>query len=122
MEFIAAATLRALLLATEIATKRIFLGAGEADTNPNLFVAEAREIVDLSRAVAKDQEYRKVFVVDCGVIPSLFMVVMICREREVREAAVEVLEDCGDRMEVTWNASEISKIGRQVLMAEDGVC
>lgn len=118
-DLIAASTLRALLIATEVATKRIYLGDKEAN-NPNSFVLEATEIVDLSRIVAADQGHKKVFVVDCGIVPSLFVIIMICRERSVRQAAIEVLESCGDRMEVTWNAAEIARIGRQVLEAESG--
>lgn len=63
-----------------------------------------------SRFVA-DRCSKKGFVVDCGIVPSLFVVVTICRDRDVREGAIEVLESCGERMETTWNAAEIARLG-----------
>jgi hypothetical protein len=117
LDFIAAATQRVLALATDISTQRIFLGAA-GTSNPGLFVSEAKEIVELTRRIAADRHFRKGFVVDCGIVPSLFVVITLCRDRSVREDAIKVLESCGERMEVTWNAAAIAQIGKQILEAE----
>lgn len=119
LDFIAAATLRVLALATDISTQRIFLGAANT-TNPGLFVPEAKEIVELTRRIAKESGFKKGFVVDCGIVPSLFVVITLCRNRTVRQDAIEVLESCGERMEVTWNAAAVAKIGKQILEADVG--
>lgn len=120
LDFIAAATLRVLTLATIISTQRIFLGAANTK-NPGLFVAEAKEIVLLTRRIITERGFKKGFVVDCGIVPSLFVVITICRNRMVREDAIAVLESCGERMEVTWNAAAVAKIGKQILEAGDGI-
>lgn len=118
VEFIAAATQRVLVLATDISAQRIFFGAGGA-SNPDLFVPEGREIVELTRKVVENKCFKKTFVVDCGIVPSLFVAFLICRNKSIREEAVRVLELAGDRMEVTWNAAAVAQMGRELLRAED---
>ncbi|KUJ08752.1 uncharacterized protein LY89DRAFT_724773 [Mollisia scopiformis] len=118
LDFIAAAAQRTVGVATILALQRIFLGAGGA-SNPGLFVPEALEIVDLSRRISENQCFKKAFVLDCGVVASLFVVITICRTRHIREEAIEVLESCGERMEITWNAASMAKVGRELLEAED---
>ncbi|CZR54913.1 uncharacterized protein PAC_04798 [Phialocephala subalpina] len=119
-DFIAAGTLRVLALATDLAVQRVFLGAA-GSTHPELFAPEAMEVVALSRKIVSNRSFKKTFVFDCGIVPTLFVVVTNCWKRSLREEAIEVLESCGERMEVTWNAAAVAQIGRQILQAEDAM-
>ncbi|KAF8854580.1 hypothetical protein BDZ45DRAFT_805722 [Acephala macrosclerotiorum] len=119
-DFIAAATLRVLALATDLAVLRVFLGAA-GSTNPELFAPEAMEVVSLSRKIVTNDSFKRIFVFDCGIVPTLFVVVTNCWKRSLREEAIEVLESCGERMEATWNAAAVAKIGRQILQADDAM-
>lgn len=105
-EFIAAATLRSLALVAEISVRKISAPAGTMD----LFVKDACEIVDLSRRIVTDSSFRKTFVFECGILPALFITVMLCPERNIREEIVQVLKLAEGRIEVTWNAVEVVRI------------
>ncbi|KAE8451405.1 hypothetical protein EG329_004034 [Mollisiaceae sp. DMI_Dod_QoI] len=120
-DFVATATLRLLALSTNIAGQQAFLG-GQASGNPELFVPEVTEVMHLARKVVAERCFRKTFVFDCGIVPTLFVVIMNCKRREVREEAVEILRSCGERMEITWNAAAVARLGEQLLRAEDGLC
>jgi Fungal specific transcription factor domain len=114
--FIGAATLRCLALGTDISVQRICL---KIDKRPKeLFEAEAREIVDLMRQVVMDHRFKKSFGFDCGMVPALFIAIMICRNREIREEAVRILRLAEGRIEVVWDASKVADLGEEMLRAE----
>ena len=74
--------------------------------------------MNLTRAVVADTRFKKTFVFDCGVIPSLFITIMICRNRSIREEAIRILRMAEGRMEITWNAATVADMGEKVLNAE----
>ena len=92
-DFISAATMRAIALATDISVQRVCLKS--KDRPPELFEAEARELIDLTRRVVTNHQFKKRFGFDCGVVPVLFIAIMICRNRSVREEAIGVLRMAG---------------------------
>lgn len=110
-DFIAAATLRSLVLVAEISVRKISARAGTMD----LFVKEACEIVDLTRRIVMDSSFRKTFVFECGILPALFLTVMLCPERRIREDIIQVLKLAEGRIEVTWNAVEVAKIAESFI-------
>lgn len=116
-DFIGAAALRCLALGTDISIQRVCLRIGSRPKE--VFEAEAREIVDLTRRVVLDPRFKKAFGFDCGVVPSLFIVIMICRNREIREEAISVLRMAEGRIETVWDASKIAELGERKLKAEE---
>ncbi|KAE9368242.1 hypothetical protein N431DRAFT_414528 [Stipitochalara longipes BDJ] len=115
--FIGAATLRCLALGTDISVQRVCLNI---ENRPKkLFEAEARELVDLTRRVVSDPRFKKSFGFDCGIVPALFIAIMICRDREIREEAIEILRMAKGRVEVVWDASKVAELGEKMLKAEE---
>jgi hypothetical protein len=115
--FIGAATLRCLALGTDISVQRVCL---KIDKRPKeLFEVEAREILDLTRRVVLDHRFKKTFGFDCGVVPALFIAVMICRNREIREEAIRILRLAEGRIEVVWDAVKVAELGERMLRAEE---
>lgn len=110
-DFIAAATLRCLGLVSEMSVRKISRTTG-------LFVKEATEIIDLTRRVVTNRRYRKTFVFDCGVLPSLFLTVMLCPEQSIRKEIVDVLKLAEGRLEVTWDAVEIARMAKLFMDAD----
>jgi hypothetical protein len=115
--FIGAATVRCLALGTDISIQRVCLKA--ENRSKILFEAQAREIVDLTRRVLSDPRFKKSFSFDCGFVPALFIAIMICRNREIREEAIEVLRMAKGRVEVVWDASKVAELGEKMLKAEE---
>lgn len=115
-DFVGAATLRCLALGTDISVQRVCLRSGKRPKE--LFEVEAREIVDLTRRCVLDHRFKKSFGFDCGVVPALFIAVMICRNRQIREDAISVLRMAEGRIEVVWDASKVAEIGERMLKVE----
>lgn len=116
--FIAAATLRVSGLSTEITAQRMAM-RGKAATD--LYEYESREIIDLSRLVIADPSFRKKFMFDCGIVPGLFIVVVICENMDLRKEAFQLLKQTVPRREGAWDSTTLVAVATQVLqMAEAG--
>lgn len=116
-DFASAAAVKIMALVTDISILRVYYGNGEIPTDA--FVSQSRETVDLCRRIVRDPRFKKTFVMDCGTIPALFVTVMICRDREIREEAVVLLRESSPRMEVVWDASTIADVCENMMRAED---
>ena len=115
-DFVAAATLRVSGLSTEITAQRMAIRGSDAS---GLYEYEAREIIYLSRLVIGDPTFQGKFVFDCGVVPGLFIVVVICENLEIRREALRVLKSTVPRREGTWDSVALVKVAEQVVqMAE----
>lgn len=114
----AAMTMKALALATDLAVQRgceavnVKLGIPEND-----FVKEATEIIELCRAVANRPSFYKGFVFDCGIVPSLFIVLFSCKNIQVRRRIVEALKKAEGRSEMVWEANRVRELGEMMLAA-----
>lgn len=115
-EFGAAATLRISGLSTEIAAQRIAVRGGNTS---GLFEDESREIIDLSRLIIADPSFRRSFVFDCGIVPGLFIVTVICDNLEIKKEALHVLRGTIPRREGAWDSRMLTVVAEQVVqMAE----
>lgn len=115
-DFVGAAMLRCLALGTDMSIQRVCM---KTHARPaELFEAEAQEIIDLSRRVVRDHRFKHSFGFDCGIIPSLFIAIMLCRKREIRKQGIEILRMAEGRVEVVWDASQIAEVGERMLRAE----
>ncbi|KAL5315158.1 hypothetical protein ACEPPN_017809 [Leptodophora sp. 'Broadleaf-Isolate-01'] len=115
-DFIAAASLRCLELVAEISVRKILVPVGIVDE----FMKEATEIVDLSRRIVADSGFKKTFVFECGILPALFITVMLCPKRSVRMDIIQVLKLAEGRVEVTWDAIEVARMAKFFMGAEGG--
>lgn len=113
--FAAAATLRVRAISTELASKRV---CARALSPPDLFIAESREIVNLSKLVAADPSFRKSFVWDCGIVPGLSIVVAACLDMSIRKEALEVLKQIVPRREGAWDSVTAVKFGERSLQMD----
>jgi hypothetical protein len=113
--FAPAATLRVQAVSTDLAAQRVCT----RDMNPfDLFAPESRKIVDLSRRVAADPNFRKGFVFDCGIVPGLFIVVVACLDTSIRKEALQLLKDVIPRREGAWDSFVLAKAGEKTLQIE----
>ena len=117
-DFVGATTLRARALSTELASQRVC--ALELDSS--YFNQKSREIVDLSRIVADDPSFLKSFVWDCGIIPSLSIVLACCLDRSIRKEALQLLKQSIPRREGVWDSLTAAKFGEEICRWEPVDC
>jgi hypothetical protein len=116
-DFVAAATLRVSGLSTEITAQRMVIRGKDAS---DLYEHESREIINLSQLVIADPTFRKAFVFDCGIVPGLFIVIVICENMAIRKEAFQLLQKTVPRREGAWDSTVLVKVAEQVLqVAED---
>ncbi|KAH8649481.1 hypothetical protein BGZ60DRAFT_201347 [Tricladium varicosporioides] len=102
----AAMTMKALALATDLAVRRGCEAVNtESGIPKNSFIKEAIDIVELCRAVVNHASFYKGFVFDCGIVPSLFIVLFSCENIKVRRQIVDVLKKAEGRSEMVWEAN-----------------
>jgi hypothetical protein len=82
------------------------------------YLPEYREIVSLAKAIYKDPKMQAVFSVDFGLIPALYCVVKMCRDRVVRREAIALLR-LAPRREGIWQSSLIAAIGEWIMQLEE---
>lgn len=66
-----------------------------------------------------DHRFKKSFGFDCGVVPALFIAVMIFRNRGIREEAIRILRLAEGRIEVVWDTAKVAELGERMLRAEE---
>jgi hypothetical protein len=115
-DFVAAATLRVSGLSTEITAQWLTI-RGTAATD--LYEYESREIIHLSRLVMADPSFRRSFVFDCGFVPALFMVVVVCENIRLRKEALELLKQSMPRREGTWDSVHLVAAAEQFLQMRE---
>jgi len=106
--FAAAATLRVRALSTELATKRV---CARELSSCYFYNPECQEIVDLSRLLASEPSFRKPLVWDCGIIPGLATVIIVCLEMNLRKEALQILKQIAPRREGAWDSSTAVQFG-----------
>jgi len=115
-EFAAAATIRVIMLSTELSVYSISHACGiiASCDMENKF----RELVALSGRVVRNPRFKRTFVMDCGIVPCLFVVVVVCQSRDLKLEAVRLLREAVGRKEVVWDAKMIADMGDNILKAE----
>ena len=65
-------------------------------------------------------KFVKGFVFDAGIIPSLWIIVMLCPDRELKMEATKILRSMDGRVECVWNSTTVAETGEQALaLAEE---
>jgi len=86
-------------------------GAAFTSTPYSKFLPEFREIISLSKFVVSHHGFSKSFVFDFGIIPTLFIVLVTCRDTDLRREIVAVLRDMGSRREGMWDGTMMANAG-----------
>lgn len=83
------------------------------------FLPEYCEIVGLCQAVANHPRFVRSYVFDVGIVPILFLVVVKCRDKMVRQEAILVLKGASPRREGMWDSMMVARIGEVLMRAEE---
>lgn len=74
------------------------------------------EILDLAKQVSLEPAFqRQVFVMDCGLVSALFVVMTSPLEISINEDALELMKDIRPRREGTWDSVVLSKAGAEYI-------
>jgi hypothetical protein len=117
-DFVGAATLRIHALTLELSLRAANF-EGFSPQFYDVFLPEYCEIVALCRAVTNHSRFVRSYVFDVGIVPILFVVVVKCRDKMVRQEAIAVLKAASPRREGLWDSMMVAKIGEALIMAEE---
>lgn len=80
----------------------------------------AQKILSIGRKLVQHPKFVKGFVFDAGIIPSLWIIVMLCPDQELKMEATHILRSMDGRVECVWNSTTVAETGEQVLaLAEE---
>lgn len=85
----------------------------------DIFLPEFCELVALSGALIKHPRFIKSFVFNVGFVPSLFVLVTKCRDKMVRQEAIDVLKAAHPRREGVWDCLMVARIGEELIKSEE---
>ncbi|KAE9365402.1 hypothetical protein N431DRAFT_353356 [Stipitochalara longipes BDJ] len=117
-DFVGASLLRIHALTLELAVRATKL-ENSGPQSYDIFLPEYCEIVGLCRTVASHPRFVKSYVFDVGIVPILFLVIVQCRDKMVRQEAIAVLKAASPRREGLWDSMMVAKIGEALMKAED---
>ncbi|KAK0627719.1 hypothetical protein B0T14DRAFT_403722, partial [Immersiella caudata] len=88
------------------------------------------EIVDLARQAAEVEKakmqsnrttlHRSKFVLEMGFVPTLYFVVIKCRNLALRQAALDYMTMLAPERENLWNATLLYSVGKKIIELEHG--
>lgn len=115
-DFVAAASLQVLALATSLSMQKICCSSTVSPLGA--FDAEVLEIIKLSRRLVSDKLFKKIFVLDCGVVPGLFAAFVASRNTIDREEIIRILRMAEGRQEVVLDARVVAGTCQRMLDTE----
>ena len=127
-QYIGAETMRARGMATLIAFQSLFptniLHYPRTQPNscnlapaPPDISSSCREVLRLSKMLAAQPGFRRGFVLDCGIVPAVFIAMVAPVELSIKREALKVMKELVPRREVTWDSAELVKVGEIHLKA-----
>jgi len=117
-DFVGATILRIHALTMELAVRATKLESSSPQSY-DVFLPEYCEIVSLCQTVAGHPRFVRSYVFDVGIVPVLFLIVVQCRDRMVRQEAIAVLKAASPRREGLWDSMMVAKIGEALMKAEE---
>lgn len=75
----------------------------------------AQKILSIARKLVKHPAFVKGFVFDAGIIPSLWIIVMLCPDREFKMEATQILRSMDGRVECVWDSATVAETGEKAL-------
>lgn len=104
--------------------------AAESEMVYDEYVETFREIVDLARQCAvvekKKMEtnraplHKSKFVLDMGFVPTLYFVIIKCRDLELRQAALDCMTVLAPERENLWNTALLYSVAKRIIELEHG--
>ncbi|KAF8858795.1 hypothetical protein BDZ45DRAFT_743006 [Acephala macrosclerotiorum] len=85
----------------------------------DIFLPEFCEIVALCGALVNHPRFVKSFVFNVGFVPSLFILVTKCRDKILRQEAIDVLKAAHPRREGVWDCLMVARIGEELIKSEE---
>ena len=79
----------------------------------------AERIVNVARLIVSNRLFHKKFTCETGIIAALCSVVFVCRDREIRWSAVDVIRSTVPRREGVWDSKLTLQICEDVLNQEE---
>ena len=79
----------------------------------------AHNILSIGRKLVRDPAFVKGFVFDAGIVPSLWIIVMLCPDREFKMEATQILRSMEGRVECVWDSATVAETGEQALALVD---
>lgn len=114
MNFITAATIRILALTIEMSVQKLITNSNADD----FCEKETLEVLHLAERITTDPRFKRTFVYDCGLVPGLFIVVVLSRNQGLRRDAIRILRSAKGRVEVTWDAGSTADMVEAMMAAE----
>ncbi|KUJ19269.1 uncharacterized protein LY89DRAFT_487860 [Mollisia scopiformis] len=78
-------------------------------------VTAARDVVQLSKALVADPRFPKTFVFEMGIIPCLWIVVILYPDFHLKREAIAVLRAMEPRVECVWDSKIVADTGDVVV-------
>jgi hypothetical protein len=116
--FIRATMMRILSVMLSTVVRSAFFDMHKPELH-DVFLPEYCEIVALCSSAVSHRGFLRSFVFDDGIMPSLFVVIIKCRDRMLRQEAVRVLKESIPRREGVWDSVIVAKIGERLLELEE---
>ena len=83
------------------------------------FIA-AQKILSHSHNLVRHPKFTKSFVFDAGIIPSLWIIIMLCPDRELKQEATAILRSMDGRVECVWDSRTVAETGEKALAMMEG--
>jgi len=104
--FIAVNTLSVQVLAIEISLR----GFASSRESFDPFTETAR-LLRLCEKIVSHPKFSKTFVFDVGIIPPLWLMIVLCPDMSLKRKGVKILRDMEPRVECVWNSGIIADDG-----------
>ncbi|KAF8850285.1 hypothetical protein BDZ45DRAFT_196938 [Acephala macrosclerotiorum] len=100
---------------TSIETPLSSRNAGVHPLPADSSVVAAREVVQLSKALVADPRFTKTFVFEMGIIPCLWIVIILYPDFYLKREALAVLHSMQPRVECVWDSRVVADTGENVV-------
>jgi hypothetical protein len=74
-----------------------------------------KHILELQRTLVRHPDFSKSFVFDSGIIPTVWMVFVLCPDVVLKKEALEILREMQPRVECVWDSRVIAQTGEMFL-------
>ncbi|KAN0089460.1 hypothetical protein V8E51_019720 [Hyaloscypha variabilis] len=116
-DFVGATILRIHALTLGISIRATKLESSSPQSY-DVFLPEYCEIVGLCQTIVNHPRFVRSYVFDVGIVPILFLVVVKCQDKMVRQEAIAVLKAASPRREGLWDSLMVARIGEALMKAE----
>lgn len=88
---------------------------GSSNQRGNGLVENCKEVLSITRSICADPDFRRDFVLDCGILPGLFMVIVAPVGGCINREALELMRSLVPRREGVWDSADLVTAGEAFL-------